>query len=198
VPTSNSETTTGPPTRRPPLVPNGVMAILVFLFCELMLFAGLVSAFQIIKSQAPGGIWPPLGQPRLPAGETAINTVALLLSGLALIIAHRRLAADPAKAKRWFLGSILLGIFFVVFQGVEWSALIEQGLTLTSSAHGSFFYLIIGTHGLHAVVAIIALIYVYVGMGQPGMSPVPFYVSEAFWYFVVGVWPVLYWQVYLT
>jgi cytochrome c oxidase subunit 3 len=162
-----------------------------------MLFAGLISAFLIIKSQAAGGIWPPLGQPRLPAGETAINTVALLLSGLALIIAHRRLAADPAKAKRLFLGSILLGIFFVVFQGVEWSALIAQGLTLTSSAHGSFFYLIIGTHALHAVAAIFALVYVYWRMGRPGFSPVPFYVAETLWYFVVGVWPILYWQVYL-
>ena len=51
---------------------------------------------------------------------------------------------------------MLLGAFFVVFQGAEWLALIGQGLTLTSSALGSFFYLIVGSHGLHAV-----------GSGQP-------------------------------
>ena len=49
---------------------------------------------------------------------------------------------------------MLLGAFFVLFQGVEWVALLREGLTLTSSTHGAFFYLIIGTHALHAVVAL--------------------------------------------
>lgn len=187
-----------PPTRKPPLVPNGVLAILVFLFCELMLFAGLISAFHIIKSQAPGGIWPPLGEARLPVEETILNTIALVLSGAVLIVAHRCLKANPAKSKKLFLAATLLGVLFLFLQGKEWAGLLAEGLTLTSSAHGGFFYLIIGTHAAHAVAAVIALFYVYFRMGTPGFSPVQFYVAETFWYFVVGVWPVLYWQVYLA
>ena len=179
-------------------MPNGVLAILVFLFCELMLFAGLISAFHIIKSQAAGGIWPPLGEARLPVEETILNTIALALSGVFLIIAHRCLKADLGKAKKWFLGATLLGVLFVVLQGKEWAGLLNEGLTLTSSAHGGFFYLIIGTHAAHAVAAIIALFYVYFRMGGSGFSPVQFYVAETFWYFVVGLWPILYWQIYLA
>ncbi len=197
---SSAETAATPaePTRRPPLVPNGLLAILVFLFCELMLFAGLISAFQIIKSQAAGGIWPPLGEARLPVEETMLNTAALVLSGALLIVAHRCLKTDFSKAKRWFLAATLLGVLFVVLQGKEWAGLISEGLTLTSSAHGGFFYLIIGTHATHALAALVALFYVYYRMGRPGFSPVQFYVAETFWYFVVGVWPILYWQVYLS
>jgi heme/copper-type cytochrome/quinol oxidase subunit 3 len=35
--------------------------------------------------RASAAIWPPPDQPRLPLEETAINTVALFLSGLLLI-----------------------------------------------------------------------------------------------------------------
>jgi cytochrome c oxidase subunit 3 len=163
-----------------------------------MLFAGLISAFHIIKSQAAGGIWPPLGEALLPVTETLLNTAALLLSGALLIVAHRCLKSDQEKARKWFLASTLLGVAFVLLQGKEWAGLLSEGLTLTSSAHGGFFYLIIGTHAVHAVAAICALFYVYFRMGGPGFSPVQFYVAETFWYFVVAVWPILYWQIYLA
>ena len=35
--------------RREPLVPNGVMGMLIFVIAESMLFAGLISAFTIIR-----------------------------------------------------------------------------------------------------------------------------------------------------
>ena len=93
--------------------------------------------------------------------ETAINTAALLLSGVLLAVARRNFGRDPGRARKALLGSILLGAFFVVFQGAEWVALIGQGLTLTSSSLGSFFYLIIGMHALHAIVALGVLIYTW-------------------------------------
>ena len=36
--------------RTPQLVPSGVLGMLIFVFTELMLFGGLISAFTIIKS----------------------------------------------------------------------------------------------------------------------------------------------------
>ena len=41
--------------------------------------------------------------------------------------------------------------------GAEWVALIAEGLTLTTSAHGGFFYVIVGTHGLHALGALLGM-----------------------------------------
>ena len=48
---------------------NGALAMLIFSFAEVMLFAGLVSAFTIARANAL--VWPPPGQPRLPVFETA-------------------------------------------------------------------------------------------------------------------------------
>lgn len=72
-----------------------------------------------------------------------------------------------------------------------------EGLTLTSSSHGSFFYLIVGTHALHAVVAIAALAWVYGSMRAGRLRTEVFAATQVFWYFVVALWPIIYLRVYL-
>ena len=179
------------------LVQNSVLAMLMFVFAELMFFAGLISAFMIVKTNAVGGIWPPPGQPRLPVGETAFNTCMLLLSGASLIMAHRAWRQKSARLNQYIGGAIALGAFFVVFQGFEWVALIREGLTITSSNHGSFFYLLIGAHALHAVAALVVLVWVFWGSLRGQFNESAFWAAEIFWYFVVGLWPILYGLVYL-
>jgi heme/copper-type cytochrome/quinol oxidase subunit 3 len=177
------------------VVPSAVLGVLMLVACESMFFAGLVSAFTIVKSTAV--VWPPVGQPRLPIEETAINTAALLASAMILRVAAKRYKDDPWAAERPFLVTMLLGIAFVVLQGREWVALLAQGLTLTSSTLGSFFYLIVGAHGLHAIAGIILLMYAWRRLRRGQLSDAAFLAIQIFWYFVVGLWPILYWRVYL-
>lgn len=183
------------PPRRQAIGPNAVVGMLIFIVTELMMFAGFISAFTITR--ASYRTWPPIGQPRLPASETLLNTAALLASGVLLYFAQRAYAKQPARSGRLMLASLLLGLFFVAFQGVEWVGLLREGLTMTSSNHGAFFYLIIGTHALHAVAAIIALGIVYFKFLRGKLQSSTFLATSIFWYFVVGVWPVLYFRVYL-
>ena len=74
---------------------------------------------------------------------------------------------------------------------------VGDGLTMASGAHGAFFYLLIGCHGLHAVFALGFLVFVWVGSVRGRFSESAFWAAEVFWYFVVGMWPLLYWLVYL-
>ena len=122
--------------RREPVIPSSLLGMLIFIASEAMFFAGLISAFTIVRSGAP--VWPPPGQPRLPLEETALNTAALLASGVVLIFARRAFNRSREKAATPLLVSMGLGGFFVAFQGVEWVALLREGLTLTSSALGGF------------------------------------------------------------
>lgn len=178
------------------LVPSSVLAMLIFVITEVMFFAGFISAFTIMRGSAV--IWPPLDQPRLPIGETAFNTALLLASGALLWWAGRRVRVRPAQGRQLLLASIVFGAGFVVLQGREWAQLLAQGLTLRSSALGSFFYLIVGTHALHAVVALGVLIWAWLRMRRGSVPPSTLAAAQIFWYFVVGVWPVLYWRVYLS
>jgi len=182
-------------TRREPVIANSVLGMLIFVASETMFFAGLISAFTIVRSGAM--VWPPPGQPRLPIEETAVNTAALLASGVLLMFARRAFGKDRSRASRPLLAAIGLGAFFVVFQGVEWVALLREGLTLTSSTQGSFFYLIVGIHALHAVVALALLIRAWLRLRRGWLASSQLAAAEVFWYFVVGLWPILYLRVYL-
>ena len=181
--------------RPAPLVPNAVLGMLMFLFTEIMLFAGLISAHSIARASSVVG-WPPPGQPRLPFEETALNTVALLLSGVLVFFAQRSLRRDRKRTETLLALGIALGTFFVAFQGAEWLGLIREGLTLTSSTHGAFFYLIVGVHGLHAIAALAALARVGIRLRRGVLAQSSLTATALFWYFVVGVWPVIYFQVY--
>ena len=181
--------------RRKPLLPNGVFGVMIFAISESMFFAGLISAFMIVRSSATKG-WPPPGQPRLPAEQTVINTAALIVSGVVLYGAWY-LWKNQVRAARWaLLASLVLGTSFVLLQGREWVALIGEGLTLTSSSLGSFFYLLVGLHGAHAVVALVALGWVYARMVRGTLERGFFLAAQVFWYFVVVLWPVIYVRMY--
>lgn len=179
----------------PRVISNGVLGMCLFILTEIMFFAGMVSAFSIVR--ASSAIWPPPDQPRLPFEETAINTLALFVSGGLLVLAQSRFRVDRRSARLPLIASIGFGAFFVVFQGFEWLSMIAQGLTMTSSILGSFFYLIVGTHALHAIVAIGLLIHVWRRLERGWLQPSQLATAAVLWYFVVGAWPVIYWRVYL-
>ena len=225
------------PRKTEKLISDAVLGMILFVFVEIMLFAGFISAFVIIKSRAVGSVWPPPNQPRLPVAETAFNTTALIASGIVLLIAHRMFRkwegaggggprggpmargasagrgpmASPASARvspglrglmsrpvgRLLVAATLLGGTFVALQGVEWVALIREGLTLTSSTYGALFYTIIGAHAAHAVAAILALAWAAVRMARGALTRDVLSAVAIFWYFVVLVWPFLYVVVYL-
>jgi heme/copper-type cytochrome/quinol oxidase subunit 3 len=177
---------------------HGVIGMALFVFTEVMLFSGFISAYLIVRNSAAPGFWPPPDQPRLPIERTALNSLALIASGVALYFSHRAFRArGPRAALALLSAAIVLGACFVSFQGAEWTALLSQGLTLTSSQVGAFFYLIVGAHALHAVVALLALIVCWFGMRSGRLKASAFSAVQLFWYFVVLVWPLLYWQVYL-
>ena len=184
-------------TRTP--ISSGVLGMLIFMVTEAMFFAGLISAYVVIKA----GIeeWPPWGQPRLPVVATAFNTIVLLASGF--IMAHSRAyfkKNELALGRRWLGISILLGAFFLVFQGYEWIQLLKFGFTLSSSVYGGLFYLLIGAHGFHVMGALAILIYAWYRIKTPGnpITPEGLFPFQLLWYFVVCVWPVLYILVYLS
>ncbi len=189
---------------RSAVVEDGAIAMLLFVIVEAMMFAGMVSAFMLTRAAA-GGAWPPAGQPWFPLAETAINTAALLVSGALVFLAARAWEKREARTGPLLTAAIALGAFFVFFQGIAWVALIRQGLTLTSSHHGIFFCLTVGMHTANALGALIFMGFAWLRLkplrddeesrGSLGSST--FSAARILWYFVVGVWPVLYLCLYL-
>ena len=184
--------------KREPVLPSSVFGVIVFILTEMMFFIALISAYMISVAGSPE--WPPADQPRLPAEATALNSLALLLSGFTVFVGFRAFKAEgfSSKSNKWLLATIGLGSLFVLFQGFEWAKLISFGLTMTSSSYGAFFYLIIGAHALHAIGALASLIRLWFGIWKGSLKTETYQGTMVFWWFVVGVWPVLYTLVYLN
>ncbi len=186
------------PLRRRQVVPSSVLGMLIFAVAETMFFAGMISAFTISRANQLPGNWPPPGQPMLPASSTAFNTAALLLSGAVLLFANRAFARGPASTATRVSVSLawVLGVTFVALQGREWQQLLAQGLSVTSSTMGSFFFLIVGAHAVHAIGALLAMGGALVAVWRGTLGRGYFFGVQTFWYFVVLMWPVIYARVY--
>jgi heme/copper-type cytochrome/quinol oxidase subunit 3 len=174
--------------------------MLILIGGELMFFAGLVSAFFVLRTTA--AVWPPPFQPRLPVEMTGVNTLVLLASSVFMALGVRATAAgDRAAARRGLGAAAGLGALFIVVQGYEWVRLLGYGLTASSAGYGTTFYTLIGAHGAHVLGALIwlsvTLLLVARGRLGPGrMGPVR--ACAMYWHFVVALWPVLYVAVYLA
>ena len=187
------------PSETPRRISSPVLGTMVFVATEVMFFSALMSSHTIARATALGGVWPPAGQPRLPIEQTALNSIVLLASGAVLWFAGRALNSGGTRerALRAVAASIGLGVLFVVLQGREWVALIREGLTLTSSTHGAFFYVIVGAHAAHVLIAVAIMLVLYSRLKRAALSPDAFAAARLYWYFVVLLWPVLYLKVYL-
>jgi heme/copper-type cytochrome/quinol oxidase subunit 3 len=181
-------------------IQRSTLGLLFFLGTEAMFFAGLISAFLILR--AGSATWPPLDQPRLPVAVTGINTLFLLSSAYTMHRALRAVRISKQKALVfWLSGTGFLGAIFLGVQGFEWLRLVQYGLTFNSSLYGGTFYALIGCHGLHVLAAVIVLLFVlgrtirrrYSMENHAGIE-----LCRIYWWFVVGIWPVLYVLIYLS
>ena len=179
------------------LVSSSIFATVILIMTEVMFFAALISAYMIIRSGSEE--WPPWGQPRLPVFATALNSLALLASAFCLHRSVKVFSSQAPRSKQLLALTIALGTVFVSVQGYEWVQLISFGLTITSSTYGGVFYLIIGAHGLHVIGGLLALLACLKRLNSTSQQLTidNFRAAQIFWYFVVGVWPVLYTLVYL-
>ena len=180
-------------------ISNGMIAILMVIASEMMLFSGLIGSFLIFRLQA--AFWPPPNLPRLPIAITWVNTFVLLSSAVTMALAVRSVHQNRQRLTRRYLASTLaLGVTFLAVQGSEWVRLVAHGLRLSSGSYGSTFYLLIGCHGAHVTAGVIWLACVatlamrgrYNARNAGGVE-----LCAVYWFFVCAIWPLLFGLVYL-
>lgn len=180
-------------------VSSEVFGMVTFVISEAMLFIALIASNVVMRGAYSQ--WPPLGQPRLPIEATAVNTLVLLGSAWAMhqaVLAAR--SRDATGVVRWLGVTLLAGSAFLVAQGYEWVGLIRFGMTLSSSVYGGLFYTTVGAHGLHVLGALLVVawgLFRSIRGGYADGNPAGLEAIRVLWWFVVGVWPVLYAVVYL-
>ena len=208
--TATAQTTPRSPASRPNLVSVGTI---VWLSSELMFFAALFAMYFTIRSvdKGQGLTWPGA---HLDIALGSVNTTVLLLSSVTCQMGVFAVERGQIKRTRsifhplswglreWYVLSLLMGLYFVCGQGYEYLDLIRaQGLTLSSSAYGSVFYLTTGFHGLHVTGGLIAFFFLlgrtYAAKRFTHEQQVSAIVVSYYWHFVDVVWIALFTTIYL-
>jgi len=191
-------TTTAHASRRPNLVSVGTI---VWLSSELMFFAALFAMYFTIRSVSLGQDkpWPTV---ELDVPFALFNTVVLVLSSVTCqmgVWAAER--GQVGKLRFWYVVSFLLGAYFVGGQLWEYRELVHKGLTLSSDAYGSIFYLATGFHGLHVTGGLIAFLFMlgrtYAAKRFTHEQATSAIVVSYYWHFVDVVWIGLFATIYI-
>jgi len=198
------------PASRPNLVSVGTI---VWLSSELMFFAALFAMYFTVRSvdKGEGLPWPGA---HLDIRLSTINTLVLVASSVTCQMGVFAVERGQIKRTRsifhpmswglreWYVLSFLMGLYFVLGQGYEYLDLIrKQGLTLSSSAYGSVFYIPTGFHGLHVIGGLIAFLFLlgrtYAAKRFTHEQQVSAIVVSYYWHFVDVVWIGLFTTIYL-
>jgi cytochrome c oxidase subunit 3 len=185
------------PANRPDMVSVGTI---VWLSSELMFFAALFAMYFTMRA-VNYDIWPDSTE-RLNVPFATVNTTILVLSSvtcqLGVFAAER---GDVKKLRMWFIITFIMGSIFVAGQITEYSELVKEGITLSSSAYGSVFYLTTGFHGMHVTGGLIAFLFVlgrtYVSRRFTHRQATTAIVVSYYWHFVDVVWIGLFTMIYL-
>ena len=158
--------------------PNVVaVGTIVWLSSELMFFAALFAMYFTTRAVQGPKIWLESTE-LLNIPFAAINTTVLVLSSVTCqfgVFAAERfqnkregslLQVSRWGMREWFSLTFLMGAFFISGQIYEYAELVHEGLTLSSNAYGSVFYLATGFHGLHVTGGLIAFLIVMIRVAK--------------------------------
>ena len=134
----------------------------LFLLSDTLTFGALLFAYSYGRISNPA--WPTPFHKESIANAT-IMTACLLSSSLTMVLAV--LAAkrkDRSWTRNWLLFTMLFGTAFIVLHGMEWSKLIEEGMTPFKNPwaanvpqFGGTFFTLTGMHMLHVTIGVIYL-----------------------------------------
>jgi cytochrome c oxidase subunit III len=184
---------------------------IIWLSSELMFFAALFASYFTIRSVSPE-LWDQ-NTALLNIPFASVNTTILVLSSLTCQLGV--FAAERGQVGRrgslldvrgwglreWFILTYFMGAVFIAGQVTEYASLVQEDVTISSSAYGSMFYLTTGFHGIHVTGGLVAFLLVlgrtYIARRFTHEQAVSAIVVSYYWHFVDVVWIGLFATIYL-
>lgn len=196
------------PATRPDMASVGTI---VWLASELMFFAGLFAMYFTIRSVSPD-LWQAKTQ-ILDVPYAAVNTLILVISSVwCQLGVFRAENGQPARTGRllevgkwgmreWYVLTYVFGAVFVSGQMWEYGTMVHEGISISSDAYGSVFYLTTGFHALHVTGGLLAFLLIigrtFTSRRYTHAQATGAIVTSYYWHFVDVVWIALFATIYL-
>jgi heme/copper-type cytochrome/quinol oxidase subunit 3 len=176
---------------------RGSFGMLLFILTEALLFVCLFFAYFYLSRTHPR--WPMDPPPKLMLAS--IMLVVLLVSSGVLYWGEEAIKQGREwTARAAVLGTVLLGVIFVVLQLFEYRDHLKT-LKPTTNAYGSIFYTITSFHAGHLMLGLSMLVYV---LFLPSLEPLdkpphrPLHNAALYWHFVDLIWVIVVAVLYVT
>jgi cytochrome c oxidase subunit 3/cytochrome o ubiquinol oxidase subunit 3 len=173
--------------------------MLAFLVSEVAFFGTLVVAYVAYIGQDVNG---PRPRDVLSLPLVLATTACLLASSATIHVAQQRLEERRIRSfSAAWITTIMLGTLFMLGTAYEWWTLIfEHQLTIGRNLFGTTFYTLVGFHGLHVTLGLLAMLVtlILVRRGRLRQKEQALVQLVAwYWHFVDGVWLVVFSVVYV-
>lgn len=169
-----------------------------FLFREVWFFFRVFWTFfhlRLAPVSRGSENWPNFGIAVIPPFQVPLlNTVILLIRGLTATLGHQELLIGVKT--NWILGRVILGVYFLILQGVEYSA---SSFCISRGAYGRVFFFGTGFHGIHVCLGTIMLFTSIIRIEFSLITSQHHFGLEFslwYWHFVDVVWLFLFFWVY--
>lgn len=179
---------------------NKFVGFWTFLAGETVLFASLFATYLALVDSVPS-------DDHMLASElfhlelAFVMTMLLLTSSLTSVYAVYHMRNNNANKMLTWLGvTALLGAGFLGLEIYEFFVYAENGHTFRSSAFGSAFYFLIGTHGFHVALGLVWVVLLILRNAKRGLSVYTAAKVNTFalyWHFIDVVWVFIFTIVYL-
>ncbi|ADV96513.1 MULTISPECIES: cytochrome c oxidase subunit III [Bacillus] len=178
---------------------NKFLGFWLFLGGETVLFASLFATFLALRNSNASD--PPTTE-MFDVTLVFIATMLLLTSSLTSVYAMYHMKNFSfGKMQLWLGITILLGAGFLGLEIYEFKHYTHEfGFTITSSALGSAFYTLVGTHGAHVAFGLMWISTLMIRNAKRGLNlytAPKFYVASLYWHFIDVVWVFIFTVVYL-
>ena len=172
-----------------------VLGMILFIASEAVFFLMLVLAY-VNFHKVTGAT----AAAQLDTMKTGLFSIALFSSSFTMWLAEKAREKEHGSAKFWLFVTIALGGVFIFGQGLEYSRLIADNITISRDLFGSTFFTLTGFHGLHVLIGLL-LLSILLALAIFGRKHEPTNIgmqsAALYWHFVDAVWFVVFLVVYI-
>jgi len=173
---------------------TGRIALFITLGAESIFFVTLLVAYAALRDEVTWNVSHNLTRLAIPL----INTAILLVSVTTAWMSTRAIRQnEQVSLRNGLLTTLLLGLIFVIGQIYDFR---NAGLQINDPSFGGVFFTLMGFHAVHVLAGVVFLALNYVRANWGDFSSTRYEAVELgnwFWYYVAGVWLVLFVVLYL-
>jgi cytochrome o ubiquinol oxidase subunit III len=174
-----------------------VLGFWFFLITDVLIFASLFATYAVLRNNTNGGFT----AAEFDVPTFVISTFLLLFSsftsGLAVLEMNK---GNKRGLIGWLIVTLVLGAIFVGLEIHEFSVMVEEGATISTSAFLTAFFTLVGTHGLHVSFGILWITGLIVQLYRKGITSTTkrkITIASLYWHFLDAVWIFIFTIVYL-